>query len=52
MDYIAPMAIVAASSVIGRQIAIRPKKNDSFEVVQIFGNVDRATKHTKVTRNQ
>lgn len=33
LDYIMPMVIVAASSVIGRQIAIRPKRNDSFEVV-------------------
>ncbi len=33
LDYITPMAIVAASSVIGRQVAIRPKKNDSFEIV-------------------
>ena len=33
LDYLMPMVIVAASSVIGRQIAIRPKRNDSFEIV-------------------
>lgn len=32
-DFIAPMMIVVAASVIGRQIAIRPKENDSYEVI-------------------
>ena len=32
-DFIAPMAIVAASTVIGRQIAIRPKKQDSYTII-------------------
>ena len=33
LDFLIPPAIVAASSVIGRQLAMRPKEHDSFEVV-------------------
>lgn len=33
LDFIAPMMLVVASSVIGRQVAVRPKEHDSYEVI-------------------
>lgn len=33
LDYMAPMAIAVISSVIGRQVGIRPKQKDNFTVI-------------------
>ncbi|MEZ4871333.1 MAG: DUF3987 domain-containing protein [Bdellovibrionales bacterium] len=33
LDYVATSVIVALSSVIGRQVSIRPKQNDNFTVI-------------------